>query len=402
MNLEQSVQTITVLGATGSIGKSTLDVINRHPERFRVFAITGNSQVKLLMQQAKACGTRYVVLAKDEDYTEAKSIASDLNVEVEILCGQDALESVSSAPEVDIVMAAIVGAAGLKPTLAAAKAGKKILLANKESLVMSGQLFIDIANQNNATILPIDSEHNAIFQCLPHDYQYGNLKSSGISRILLTGSGGPFRERDLTSFSSISVEQACDHPNWSMGQKISVDSATMMNKGLEFIEACRLFGVQGADIEIVLHPQSIIHSMVRYIDGSVIAQMGNPDMRTPIAHGLAFPERIEAGVEPLDFMSLSAFTFSKPCNARYPNLYLAIEAEREGQSATTALNAANEIAVEAFLNKRIGFMEIEKINKETLHRIEPSQVYSLQSVLEQDNGARMIARKIVEEIQQGV
>jgi 1-deoxy-D-xylulose-5-phosphate reductoisomerase len=396
------VQTITILGATGSIGVSTLDVIGRHPDKFRVFAITGNHQVERLLRQAKAYDSRYVVLADESKFAEAKSIAAELNVHSEILCGTDALENVASAPDVDAVMAAIVGGAGLRPTLAAAKAGKRVLLANKEALVMSGQLFIDVANENGATLLPIDSEHNAIFQCLPSDFKFGDLAASGISKILLTGSGGPFRERDLTTFDTIMPNEACAHPNWSMGRKISVDSATMMNKGLEFIEACRMFGVHGDDVDIILHPQSTIHSMVQYLDGSVIAQMGNPDMRTPIAHCLSYPERIESGVAPLNFSDLAAFTFDKPDPQRFPNLYLAIEAEKQGQSATTTLNAANEVAVEAFLSKQLRFTDIEKINAETLNRLEPIHVSSLQEVLEIDSRARTVANEIVEEIKRSV
>jgi 1-deoxy-D-xylulose-5-phosphate reductoisomerase len=392
------VQSVTILGATGSIGKNTLDVIARHPERYRVFAISGHRQVELLMRQAQATRCRYTVLADDSDYKKAKALADSLNIPTEILCGTEALENVASACDTDIVMAAIVGAAGLQPTFAAVKSGKKVLLANKEALVMSGKLFIDTANQNGASLLPIDSEHNAIFQCLPHDYKYGELARSGIRKLILTGSGGPFRQRCLESFEDISPEEACAHPNWSMGKKISVDSATMMNKGLEFIEACRLFGVSDADIDVVLHPQSIIHSMVQYADGSVLSQMGNPDMRTPIAHGLAFPNRIEAGVSSLDFSNLPSFTFETPCYKRYPNLKLAIEAEKQGQSATTALNAANEVAVDAFLKRAISFTQIAKVNAETLEQLEPTQVYTLQSVLEQDAKARIKAKKIVEEV----
>ncbi|HAM18403.1 MAG TPA: 1-deoxy-D-xylulose-5-phosphate reductoisomerase, partial [Alteromonas macleodii] len=361
------MQTVTVLGATGSIGCNTLDVINRHPDKYRVFAITGNSQLELLMEQAQKCAPRYVVIADDANYKLACELASQYGVDAEILSGAKALEEVSSAPEVDAVMAAIVGAAGLLPTLAAVKAGKRVLLANKEALVMSGALFIEAANQSGAEILPIDSEHNAIFQCLPHDYEYGNFAASGIRKILLTGSGGPFRERPLHSFSSITIDEASTHPNWSMGRKITIDSATMMNKGLEFIEACWLFGAGADDIDVVIHPQSIIHSMVQYVDGSVIAQMGNPDMRTPIAYGLAHPERIEAGVTPLDFSDIGNFSFQTPCFERYPNLKLAIDACKEGQCATTRVNASNEVAVDAFLEGKIQFCDIAKVNDATLN-----------------------------------
>ncbi|PRO73023.1 1-deoxy-D-xylulose-5-phosphate reductoisomerase [Alteromonas alba] len=391
------MQTVTILGATGSIGQSTLDVIARHPDLYRVFAITGHRQVERLVQQAKACHARYLVVASDADYEQAISLARDYELSSEVLSGKRALEEVSSAPEVDSVMAAIVGAAGLEPTLAAVKAGKRVLLANKESLVMSGALFLEAARQSHAEILPIDSEHNAIFQCLPADFNYGELSASGISKILLTGSGGPFRERALSTFAEITPEQACAHPNWDMGRKISVDSATMMNKGLEFIEACWLFGLQPDDIQVVLHPQSTIHSMVQYVDGSVIAQMGNPDMRTPIAYGLGYPNRIDAGVAPLDFATLSELSFSTPDTHRFPNLYLAIEACRSGQAATTRLNAANEIAVQAFLDNRISFNQIAQINEEILNRFEPTAVSSIQQVLELDKQARLAAIAMVEE-----
>ena len=388
------MQTVTVLGATGSIGCNTLDVINRHPEKYRVFAISGHSQLELLMELAQKCAPRYVVIADDANYKLACELASQYGVDAEILAGAKALEEVSSAPEVDAVMAAIVGAAGLLPTLAAVKAGKRVLLANKEALVMSGALFIEAANHSGAQILPIDSEHNAIFQCLPHDYEYGNFTASGIRKILLTGSGGPFRERPLDSFSSIVIDEACTHPNWSMGRKITIDSATMMNKGLEFIEACWLFGASASDIEVVIHPQSIIHSMVQYIDGSVIAQMGNPDMRTPIAYGLAHPERIEAGVTPLDFSDISNFSFQTPCFERYPNLKLAIDACNEGQCATTRVNASNEVAVEAFLAGKIQFCDIAKVNEATLNAMPYVSVNSIAQILEQDSLARAKANEV--------
>ena len=389
------MQTVTVLGATGSIGCNTLDVINRHPDKYRVFAITGNSQLELLMEQAQKCAPRYVVIADDANYKLACELASQYGVDAEILAGAKALEEVSSAPEVDAVMAAIVGAAGLLPTLAAVKAGKRVLLANKEALVMSGALFIEAANQSGAEILPIDSEHNAIFQCLPHDYEYGNFTTSGIRKILLTGSGGPFRERPLDSFSSITIDEASTHPNWSMGRKITIDSATMMNKGLEFIEACWLFGAGANDIDVVIHPQSIIHSMVQYIDGSVIAQMGNPDMRTPIAYGLAHPERIEAGVTPLNFSDIANFSFQTPCFERYPNLKLAIDACNEGQCATTRVNASNEVAVDAFLEGKIQFCDIAKVNDATLNAMPHVSVSSIQQILEQDSLARTKANEII-------
>lgn len=390
------MQTITILGATGSIGCNTLDVIARHPDRFRVFAITANHNVETLIEQAKTFAPRYAVIADENKFEHAKALANEQQLSTEILCGEEALSFVASAQSVDSVMAAIVGAAGLLPTMAAVKAGKRVLLANKESLVMSGELFIQAAKACQAEIIPIDSEHNAIFQCMPHDYQYGQLGAHGIRKILLTGSGGPFLHKPLNEFSAITPDQACAHPNWDMGRKISVDSATMMNKGLEFIEAFWLFGLTVDDIDVVLHPQSTIHSMVQYRDGSVIAQLGQPDMRTPIAYGLAYPERIEAGVKSLDFTQLSDFTFSKPCYERYPNLKLAIDACKNGQYATTQLNAANEIAVEAFLNGHIGFNDIATVNGETLNQLEPTTVSSIQQVLEIDGQARKQALRVIE------
>lgn len=389
------MQTVTVLGATGSIGCSTIDVLQRHPDRYRVFALTGNNQLAKLMEQAKACSPRYVVVADESRYHDAISLADEWGVTSEILCGVKALEEVSSDAQVTTVMAAIVGAAGLLPTLAAVKAGKRVLLANKEALVMSGELFIDAANQSGAEILPIDSEHNAIFQCLPDNFSYGQFAASGIHQILLTGSGGPFRTRELNTLSQVTVDEACSHPNWSMGRKITVDSATMMNKGLEFIEACWLFGATAKDITVVLHPQSVVHSMVQYTDGSVIAQMGNPDMRTPIAYGLAWPERIDAGVAPLDFATMADLSFDSPCYQRYPNLKLAIDACEAGQAATTRLNAANEMAVAAFLEGQISFTQIAEVNQETLEQMESTVVSSLQQILEEDKNARHVALNII-------
>lgn len=390
------MQTVTILGATGSIGCNTLDVIARHPDRYRVFAITANSQAKALIQQAQKFAPRYAVLSDAHAYEQAKVLAEAANLDTEILFGPDALNLVASDQAVDSVMAAIVGAAGLLPTMAAVKAGKRVLLANKEALVMTGELFIDAAEQHNAQIIPIDSEHNAIFQALPHDYEYGKMHQKGIAKLLLTGSGGPFLNTPLEQFAAITPAQACAHPNWDMGRKISVDSATMMNKGLEFIEARWLFGVEADDIEVVLHPQSTIHSMVQYVDGSVLAQLGQPDMRTPIAYGLAYPERIDAGVASLDFSQLKDFTFTKPCMQRYPNLSLAIAACKAGQAATTQLNAANEVAVEAFLAEQIHFTDIAKVNEKALNQLEPKPVLSIQQVLEIDKSARQMAKQIIQ------
>ena len=396
--MQQKVQKISILGATGSIGKSTIDVLSRHPSRFSVFALTANSNVELLLQQSLLCSPEYVVIADPKQFKHAKKLFADHQLTCEVLAGQEALQQVASASDVDLVMAAIVGAAGLLPTLAAVKAGKKVLLANKESLVMSGDLFIQAANQHNAQLLPIDSEHNAIFQCLPADFKYGDLCSSGISKILLTGSGGPFLNTPINELHHVTPEQACAHPNWDMGRKISVDSATMMNKGLEFIEARWLFGLAASDIEVVLHPQSIIHSMVQYLDGSVLAQMGNPDMRTPIAHALAFPERIESGVPSLNFKQLADFSFTEPEVTRYPNLELAMQASNAGQYATTTLNAANEVAVDAFLQGHIGFMQISQVNEECLQQTSAHSLDSIEAVLESDMVTRKRSASIIEKL----
>jgi 1-deoxy-D-xylulose-5-phosphate reductoisomerase len=392
------MQKVCILGATGSIGKSTLDVLLKHQDLFSVYALTANNNIEVLLQMARLCSPEYVVIADLKQFKQAKKLFSDGQLTCEVLAGHEALAQVASASEVDVVMAAIVGAAGLMPTLAAVEAGKKVLLANKESLVMSGDLFIQTANQYNAQILPIDSEHNAIFQCLPTEFKYGDLSSSGISKVLLTGSGGPFLTTPLDELHHVTPDQACAHPNWDMGRKISVDSATMMNKGLEFIEARWLFGLEASDIQIVLHPQSIIHSMVQYIDGSVLAQMGNPDMRTPIAHALAFPERIESGVPPLDFNQLANFTFTEPETERYPNLALAIQASSAGQYATTTLNAANEVAVEAFLQGQISFMQIAQVNEECLQQTSSHSLNTIEAVLESDKSARRLSINIIEKL----
>ncbi|MCV2884995.1 1-deoxy-D-xylulose-5-phosphate reductoisomerase [Aestuariibacter sp. AA17] len=394
------MQGVTVLGATGSIGESTLDVIGRHPDKYNVVALTAHKRLARLVELAKVHKPDYIVAADQADYVELANLAKAHHVSATVLAGESALSDVASMAEADIVMAAIVGAAGLLPTLAAVKQGKKVLLANKESLVMSGQLFIQAVNENNATLLPIDSEHNAIFQCLPSDFKYGDLASSGISKILLTGSGGPFLNTPLSEFPRLKPEQACAHPNWDMGRKISVDSATMMNKGLEFIEACWLFGLRPDDVEVVLHPQSVIHSMVQYNDGSVLAQMGNPDMRTPIAHCLAWPQRIESGVKPLDFSTLSDFSFLIPDFARYPNLKLAIDACKQGQFATTSLNASNEIAVMAFLNNQIAFTDIGRVNETVLSRLTPIDISCIDTVLHVDRQARELAMVCVKECRQ--
>ncbi|GGD56908.1 1-deoxy-D-xylulose-5-phosphate reductoisomerase [Lacimicrobium alkaliphilum] len=385
------MQRITLLGSTGSIGESTLNVVRLHPEKYQVFALTAHKRLDRLMEQAREFNPDYLVIADKNDYAQAKKLASDWRISSEILTGPEALAWVSAHPQTDTVMAAIVGAAGLLPTMAAASAGKKLLLANKEALVMSGQLFMDAVSKGGAELLPIDSEHNAIFQCLPADYVYGEPQSTGITKILLTGSGGPFLHTDKNKLNKVTPAQACAHPNWSMGKKISVDSATMMNKGLEFIEACWLFGLSAEQIEVVLHPQSVIHSMVQYNDGSVLAQLGNPDMRTPIAHALAYPERIESGVAPLNFAQLADFSFHKPDFNKYPNLALAIECCKTGQSATTALNAANEVAVQAFLTGELAFTGIAEVNRSVLDRLRPCELNSIDDIIGFDNEVRILA-----------
>ena len=353
-------QVLTILGSTGSIGESTLDVVSRHPEKFRVFALAGHRQVDKLAAQCKQFRPEYAVVGDAGHAAELEKKLKQEGIDTQVLYGAQALIDVASANEVSGVMCAIVGAAGLPSALAAAQKGKTIYLANKETLVVSGALFMETARQNGATVLPIDSEHNAIFQVLPRDYT-GRLNEHGINSIILTASGGPFLNTDLSTFDSITPEQAVKHPNWSMGRKISVDSASMMNKGLELIEAHWLFNCPPEKLEVVIHPQSVIHSMVRYRDGSVLAQLGNPDMRTPIAYCLGLPERIDSGVGELDFGALSALTFQKPDFDRFPCLKLAYQAMNAGGAAPCVLNAANEVAVAAFLDKRIKFTDIAKV-----------------------------------------
>jgi 1-deoxy-D-xylulose-5-phosphate reductoisomerase len=391
------VEQLVVLGATGSIGLSTLDVVARNPERFAVFALAAGKNAEKMAELCIAHQPKFAVMADQHAAAALSNLLASSSCKTEILAGTSAMSELAADTDVDTVMSAIVGAAGLLPTLSAVEAGKKVLLANKESLVMSGQLFIDKVKQHGATLLPIDSEHNAIFQCMPAALQNGSglLADNGVSKILLTGSGGPFLTRDVATLSAVTVTEAVAHPNWSMGQKISVDSATMMNKGLEFIEAKWLFNCQASDIEVVIHPQSIIHSMVQYQDGSVLAQMGNPDMRTPIAHALAFPERVDAGVKPLDFAQVADFTFTKPDYARYPNLKLAIEACEMGQGATTTVNAANEVAVAAFLAGQIKFTDIFRINSQTLAATQDVNVHTLDEILACDEAARIKATEFV-------
>ncbi len=383
-------QRITVLGATGSIGLSTLDVIARHPERYETFALTGYSRLDELLA---LCLKHAPVFAVVPDEGAAATLRAGLEAagsRTEVLVGERGLCAVAADPQVDAVMAAIVGAAGLRPTLAAVEAGKKVLLANKEALVMSGALFMDAVRRHNAVLLPIDSEHNAIFQCLPVDYARG-LGQVGVRRILLTASGGPFRQTPASELALVTPEQACAHPNWSMGRKISVDSASMMNKGLELIEACWLFDAPPSRVEVVVHPQSVIHSLVDYVDGSVLAQLGNPDMRTPIASALAWPERIDSGVAPLDLFAIARLDFEAPDEVRFPCLRLAREAAEAGNSAPAVLNAANEIAVEAFLQRRIRFPEIASMIEQVLEREPVVAVDSLDAVFAADQRARELA-----------
>lgn len=387
---------VTILGSTGSIGKSTLDVLRMHPDRFQIMALTANSNAEDLLRQCAEFSPKYAVLS---DAPVAEEIRAQFNKscpDTELLVGPDALETVAQLPDVEYVMAAIVGAAGLLSTLAAVKSGKRLLLANKEALVVSGKLLLEEAHRNSAQILPIDSEHNAIFQCLPADYGHG-LTDVGVKRILLTASGGPFRNTPLNELSKVTSEQACSHPNWDMGRKISVDSATMMNKGLELIEACLLFNATPDQIEVVLHPQSVIHSLVEYSDGSTLAQMGNPDMRTPIAHALAWPNRIESGVAGLDLFSVARLDFEPPDRDRFPCLDLAYRAARDGGSAPIVLNAANEVAVEAFLDSKISFTAIPQVIESVMDRVDIADANSLQLILKIDKEARSIARELIVE-----
>ena len=386
------MQNITILGATGSIGRSTLDVVARHPGRYKIYALTANRKHDELAELCRLHRPEYAVMA---DAARAPALADVLKrqgLKTKVLQGVEGLVASVVAPEVDTVMAAIVGAAGLAPSLAAAEAGKKILLANKEALVMAGPVFMKKVRDAGATLLPIDSEHNAIFQCLPNHLR-GDLAQLGVRRILLTGSGGPFRTHPIDSLKLVTPDQACAHPNWVMGRKISVDSATMMNKGLEVIEAHWLFGASPDQIEVVIHPQSIVHSMVEYSDGSVLAQLGNPDMRTPIAQALAYPERIEAGVDPLDLFRTGTLTFEAPSFARFPALTLAYQVLRAGGSAPAIFNAANEVAVSAFLDGRLAFNRITDVISAVLDRIPFTPVTQLGEVMEADQRSRALAQE---------
>ena len=383
---------LAVLGSTGSIGCNTLDVVRHNPEKFTVTALVAGKNVERMVEQCLEFTPRYAVM---DDARSAHAVMLALREhgsQTEVLSGQQAACDVAALDDVDQVMAAIVGAAGLLPTLAAIRAGKVILLANKESLVTCGRLFLEAVKQHHARLLPVDSEHNAIFQSLPQSFQsnlgYADLAQHGVSSILLTGSGGPFRETPIFELSAMTPDQACRHPNWSMGRKISVDSATMMNKGLEYIEARWLFNASAQQMEVLIHPQSVIHSMVRYQDGSVLAQLGEPDMRTPIANTMAWPHRVVSGAKPLDFCKMGTLSFSEPDYARYPCLKLAMEAFEQGQAATTALNAANEIAVAAFLDGQIRFTDIAAVNLAVLEHLELSEPQSVEAVMEIDARAR--------------
>ncbi|MDV8150836.1 1-deoxy-D-xylulose-5-phosphate reductoisomerase [Acinetobacter pittii] len=394
-------QSVCILGVTGSIGQSTLKILNQHPDKYSVFAISAHSRISELVDICKQFQPKVVVVPKQKvDELVALFVKSELQ-NIEILTDQEGLVSIASHPDVDVVMAAIVGAAGLLPTLAAVKAGKRVLLANKEALVMSGEIMMQAARDHQALLLPVDSEHNAIFQSLPYNYleaERNGQPQQGVSRILLTASGGPFLNHSLEQLEKVTPAQACKHPNWSMGQKISVDSATLMNKGLELIEACHLFSISEHFVTVVVHPQSIIHSMVQYVDGSTLAQMGNPDMCTPIAHALAWPERLQTSVPALDLFEYSQLNFQAPDIQKFPALDLARQAMRAGGLAPTILNAANEVAVAAFLKEQIGFTNIPQVVEHTLQKLENSVADNIESILNKDEVARHVAQQYISSI----
>lgn len=378
---------VAILGSTGTIGVNTLDIIGRHRDRFRIIALTANRDLDGLYEQCIHWKPSYAVMAHEDCALQLEQRLANRHPEIAVLAGQDGLQHVASCAETDYVMAGIVGAAGLLPTLAAARAGKRVMLANKESLVMSGKLFMDVVAESGAELLPIDSEHNAVFQCMPRGFERG-LNDFGVTRILLTASGGPFRSLPLSELRNVSPEQACAHPNWVMGRKISVDSATMMNKGLEIIEACWIFQITTDRVQVVLHPQSVVHSLVEYADGSVLAQLGNPDMRTPIAYSLAWPQRIESGVEALDLFDVARLDFEPPDVERFPCLRLAQDAMRAGGTATAILNAANEVAVAAFLDGMLNFADIPALIESTLTHVPSHEAESLEVILADDAAAR--------------
>lgn len=393
--MSHAQRSISVLGATGSIGISTLDVVSRHPERFRVHALTAHVNTDRLISQCLDFHPRYAVAGTSEAATVVSEALRSAGCDTVVLAGPAALQEVAADPAADTVVAAIVGAAGLAPTMAAVNNGKRVLLANKEALVMAGPLFMDAVKTSGAELLPLDSEHNAVFQCLPRNFSCAGLIDNGVRRVLLTASGGPFRDTPLEDLDTVTPDQACAHPNWSMGRKISVDSATMMNKGLELIEACWLFDLSSHQIEVVVHPQSVIHSMVEYRDGSVLAQLGNPDMRTPIAYALDYPERIDAGVEPLDLFRVGRLDFREPDTRRFPCLRLAYQALEAGGSASVTLNAANEVAVAAFLEGRLGYREIPELIEQTLASCASGRLRTMEDVLHFDETARRDALAFV-------
>ena len=391
-------QSVCIFGVTGSIGQSTLKILDRHPDKYTLFAVTAYSRIKELAQICKQYQPKIAVVPESKvDELRAELLALGV-FDIEILAGEQGLITVAESSQVDIVMAAIVGAAGLLPTLAAIKAGKRVLLANKEALVMSGEIMMQAARDHHALLLPVDSEHNAIFQSLPQNYlniERNGQPQLGVSQILLTASGGPFLNHTLEQLQAVTPQQACKHPNWSMGQKISVDSATLMNKGLELIEACHLFSISEHFVTVVIHPQSIIHSMVQYIDGSTLAQMGNPDMCTPIAHALAWPERLDTHVPALDLFTHSHLNFQQPDTQKFPALNLARQAMRDGGLAPTILNAANEIAVAAFLNLKIKFTTIPEVVEHTLNHVQNGSAQSIEAMLDTDRLARDVAHQFV-------
>jgi 1-deoxy-D-xylulose-5-phosphate reductoisomerase len=392
LNTDRSLETVTILGATGSIGRQTLDVLARNPERYRVLGLTAGHRWRELAEHCLAWRPRFAALADEQAAEALRNHLHEAGSHTQVLAGHAGVAEVAALQEVDTVVAAIVGAAGVRPTLAAVEAGKRILLANKETLVVTGALFMDAVKRHGATLLPVDSEHNAIFQCLPAEGV-----GPGVRRLLLTASGGPFRGWTREQLTAVTPEQAVCHPNWDMGPKISVDSATLMNKGLEYIEACWLFDVAPERIEVVIHPQSVVHSMVEYLDGSVLAQMGTPDMRTPIACALSWPERIESGASRLDFATLSGLDFQAPDNQAFPCLGLARQAMEEGGAATAVLNAANEEAVAAFLDRRLGFNAIGAVVEETLQRTPSSRCADVDAVMDVDARARVLARSLIRE-----
>lgn len=393
--MSTSAQQVCILGATGSIGCNTLDIVRRHPQRYKAFALSAARNFHILLEQIIEFRPRYAVLA-DADAAEQLRQQLPADCHTEVLLGDDALAMIASHQEVDMVMAAIVGAAGLLPSLAAAQAGKRVLLANKESLVMAGPLFMQAVKQGDAELLPIDSEHNAIFQAMPEGYD-GQFEHYGIEKILLTASGGPFRDKARSELHQVTPEEAVAHPNWSMGKKISVDSATLMNKGLELIEACFLFHCQPEQIQVVVHPQSVIHSMVQYRDGSVMAQLGQPDMRTPIAYGMAWPERIEAGVKRLDIVDISRLDFMPPDEEAFPCLRLAREAFQQGGTLPAVMNAANEVAVDAFLQEDMPFLTIPALIEAVMKRHSVQPIHHLEEVLAADQWARQTAHSLIQE-----